>query len=81
MQHYQAIVIGCGGLGCATLYRLAGRLGPGENTRVRSVKPTTAGVEVHTDEHAYLADRVVVTSDAWTNQVLADCGARLPFHS
>src|SRR5947207_6168212 len=28
MQHYQAIVIGCGGLGCATLYRLAGRLGP-----------------------------------------------------
>jgi sarcosine oxidase len=29
MPHYQAIVIGCGGLGCATLYRLAGRLGPG----------------------------------------------------
>jgi sarcosine oxidase len=48
------------------------------NTPVRSVKPTTAGVEVHTDEHAYLADRVVVTSGAWTNQVLADCGAQLP---
>jgi hypothetical protein len=29
MPHYQAIVVGCGGLGCATLYRLAGRLGPG----------------------------------------------------
>jgi len=28
VQHYQTIVIGCGGLGCATLYRLAGRLGP-----------------------------------------------------
>jgi sarcosine oxidase len=49
-----------------------------ENTPVRSVKPTTAGVEVHTDEHTYLADRVVVTSGAWTNQVLADCGVRLP---
>src|SRR6516164_2729290 len=207
MQHYQAIVIGCGGLGCATLYRLADRLGPGvlgieqfrlgdergasqdhsriirlaqhqpqyaalapaayqawheiedaahrastrtgtrniegyaqlldrfgvdytlleadevtsrwpqfrfdggeralyqrdtgivdagkanavhaalgrrlgahivENTPVRSVKPTAAGVEVHTDEHAHLADRVVVTSGAWTNQVLADCDIRLP---
>ena len=32
----------------------------------------------HTDEHAYRADRVVVASDAWTNQVLADCGVRLP---
>jgi len=49
-----------------------------ENTPVRSVKPTAAGVEVHTDEHAYLADRVVVTSGAWTNQVLADCDIRLP---
>jgi sarcosine oxidase len=49
-----------------------------ENTPVRSVKPTTVGVEVHTDEHTYLADRVVVTSGAWTNQVLADTGAQLP---
>lgn len=49
-----------------------------ESTPVRSVKPATAGVEMHTDEYAYLADRVVVTSGAWTNQVLADCGARLP---
>jgi hypothetical protein len=29
MPHYQAILVGCGGLGCAKLYRLAGRLGPG----------------------------------------------------
>ena len=49
-----------------------------EDTPVRSVKPTAAGVEVHTDEQTYLADRVVVTSGAWTNQVLADCGVRLP---
>lgn len=38
-----------------------------ENTPVRSVKPTTAGVGVQTDEHTYLADRVVMTSGAWTN--------------
>jgi sarcosine oxidase len=36
------------------------------------------GVEVETDEETYLADRVVVASDAWTNQVLAETGLRMP---
>lgn len=49
-----------------------------EHTPVRSVKPTPAGVEVRTGDGADLADRVVVTSGAWTNQVLADAGAGLP---
>lgn len=49
-----------------------------EHTPVRSVKPTAAGVEVHTGEQTYLADRVVVASGAWTNQVLTDCDTRLP---
>lgn len=49
-----------------------------ENTPVRSVKPTAAGVEVRTDEQTYLAERVVVAGGAWTNQVLADCHTQLP---
>jgi sarcosine oxidase len=49
-----------------------------ENTPVRSVKPSAAGVEVRTDEERYLAERVVVAGGAWTNQLLADCGTRLP---
>lgn len=49
-----------------------------EDTPVRSLRPTPAGVEVHTDEQVYLADRVVLAGGAWTNQVLADCDTRLP---
>ena len=49
-----------------------------EDTPVRSVKPSAAGVEVRTDEQTYLAERVVVTSGAWTNQTLADCDTQLP---
>jgi hypothetical protein len=35
-------------------------------------------VEVVTDGGTYLADRVVVSSDAWTNEVLRDTGTRIP---
>lgn len=49
-----------------------------EDTPVRSIRPTPAGVVVHTDEETYLADRVVVAADAWTNRLLADCGVQLP---
>lgn len=47
-------------------------------TPVRAVRPDGAGVAVVTDEGTVLADRVVVTADAWTNQVLAETGVRLP---
>lgn len=49
-----------------------------EDTPVRAVEPTASGVEVHTDEATCLADRVVIASGAWTNQVLAECEYRLP---
>ena len=37
--------------------------------------PDGDGVEVVTDAETYLADRVVVTSDAWTNEVLRGDGS------
>lgn len=49
-----------------------------EETPVRAVRPSGSGVEVVTDDEVYHADRVVVTSDAWTNGVLAKIGVRLP---
>ena len=49
-----------------------------EETPVRAVRPSGEGVEVFTDEETYYADRVVVASDAWTNQVLAEAGTQLP---
>ena len=48
------------------------------NTPVRAIRPDGDGVAVVTDEHTYRADRVVVASDAWTNQVLAGTGPSLP---
>jgi sarcosine oxidase len=49
-----------------------------EKAPVRSVRPNGEGVEVVTGEEAYLADRVVIASDAWTNEVLAGTGLSLP---
>ncbi|MGH3493153.1 MAG: N-methyl-L-tryptophan oxidase [Sciscionella sp.] len=49
-----------------------------EQAPVRSVHPKAAGVEVHTDEQDFLAERVVLACGAWTNQVLADCNPTLP---
>lgn len=48
------------------------------HTPVRAVRPDGDGVAVVTDGGTILADRVVVTADAWTNQVLAEAGVRLP---
>ena len=48
------------------------------HTPVRAVRPDGGGVAVVTDHDTILADRVVVTADAWTNQVLAGAGVRLP---
>ncbi len=49
-----------------------------EETPVRAVRPNGDGVEVVTDGCTYLADRVIVASDAWTNEVLKETGARIP---
>lgn len=49
-----------------------------EEMPVRALRPSGDGVEVVTDDEVYCADRVVVTSDAWTNRVLAETGARMP---
>jgi sarcosine oxidase len=49
-----------------------------EETPVQAVLPSGDGVEVVTDEGSFLADRVVVASDAWTNAVLEETGWRVP---
>ncbi len=49
-----------------------------DGTPVRAVRPSGSGVEVLTDGRTYLADRVVVASDAWTNEVLKETGTRIP---
>lgn len=49
-----------------------------EHAAVRSIRPDGEGVVVETDERSYRAERVVVTADAWTNQVLRSCGVELP---
>lgn len=49
-----------------------------EETPVRSVRPSGSGVEVATDDRTFFADRVVVASDAWTNDVLEGAGVRVP---
>ncbi len=48
------------------------------HTPVRAIRPDGAGVAVVTDDGTVRADRVVVASDAWTNQVLAETGTALP---
>ncbi|MGE3288791.1 MAG: N-methyl-L-tryptophan oxidase [Pseudonocardia sp.] len=47
-------------------------------TPVRAVRPDGAGVAVVTDRGTVHADRAVVACDAWTNEVLAGTGVRLP---
>lgn len=49
-----------------------------EETPVRSIRPSGNGVEVTTDHRTFFADRVVVASDAWTNDVLEGAGVRVP---
>ncbi|CAN5805926.1 N-methyl-L-tryptophan oxidase [soil metagenome] len=49
-----------------------------EETPVRAVRPNGEGVEVVTAGSTYLADRVVITSDAWTNEVLKETGSWIP---
>lgn len=49
-----------------------------DETPVREIRPTSDGVDVVTDAGMFHAARLVVTSDAWTNQVLAGTGVQIP---
>ena len=49
-----------------------------ENTPVRAVRPNGERVDVVTDRETYHADRVVVASDMWTNEVLRETGVEIP---
>ncbi len=50
-------------------------------TQVRSLADGPSGVVVETDADAFVAERVVVCADAWTNEVLAGLDARLPLET
>ncbi|MGH9174685.1 MAG: N-methyl-L-tryptophan oxidase, partial [Vicinamibacterales bacterium] len=49
-----------------------------DETPVREIRPTADGVDVVTDAGTFQAARMVVTSDAWTNRVLAGAGVSIP---
>jgi sarcosine oxidase len=49
-----------------------------DNCPVRAIRPRGDGVEVVTDGETFRADRLVVTADAWTNDVLRGLGVRIP---
>ncbi len=49
-----------------------------DNTPVIALRPLDDGMEVMTPEATYYCRRLVVTADAWTNDVLAPLGERLP---
>ena len=49
-----------------------------DNTPVRGVRPAADGVEVVTDVATFSARRLVVTSGAWTNDILRHVGMTLP---
>ena len=49
-----------------------------DNTPVRSIAPAGDGVAVRTDHATFHARHVIVTSGAWSNQVLQDVGIELP---
>ena len=47
-------------------------------TPVKALRPVGDKVEVVTEEQRFSADHVVVTSGAWTNQVVREAGLQLP---
>ncbi len=49
-----------------------------DNTPVTAIAPLADGVEVTTPSATYRCRRLVVTADAWTNEVLRPLGVRLP---
>ena len=72
------------GRGTAVMQRLAARAGADlrDRTPVTSVEDRgSAGIEVVTADDRFVAERVVVCADAWTNEVLAGLGVRLPLET
>jgi sarcosine oxidase len=49
-----------------------------ENTPVTSITPLADGVELRTPAATYRCRRLVLTTDAWTNDLLAPLGVHLP---
>ncbi len=49
-----------------------------DRTPVTAITPLADGMEVVTAEATFRCRRLVVTADAWTNEVLAPLGMRLP---
>ena len=49
--------------------------------RVLSVADGPSGVTVSTESETFVADRVVVCADAWTNEVLAGLGVHVPLET
>lgn len=49
-------------------------------TPVRSIAPDGGGWLVRTDGATYRAGAIVITADAWTNEVLEPLGVRFPLH-
>ena len=72
------------GRGTAVMQRLAVAAGADlrDRTRVVSLEDRgAAGIEVVTPDDRFVAERVVVCADAWTNEVLARLGVRLPLET
>jgi sarcosine oxidase len=80
-QHRGAIVPA--GRGTALMQKLAAAAGAElrGSTRVRSVVDGPSGVTVSTDSATFVADRVVVCADAWTNEVLAGLDVHIPLET
>ena len=71
------------GRGTAVMQKLAAAAGAElrGSTRVLSVVDGPSGVTVSTDSETFVADRVVVCADAWTNEVLAGLGVHVPLET
>lgn len=67
-------------LGTATMQRLAREGGAQlhERTRVQAILPGTDSVTVVTSSGTYAADRVIVTADAWTAELIRPLGWDIP---
>ena len=71
------------GRGTALMQKLAAAAGAElrGSTRVVSLVDGPSGVTVSTDSETFLADRVVVCADAWTNEVLAGLDVHVPLET